>query len=77
MRMTKRDEREAAEWDGRFAAIEKEAAAILKAEGAHHVRGLYFVQAGDAYMARMIEAEQRVAKGETTSHVVWVEKAAS
>ena len=51
-----------ANWEGRFAAIEKESDAILKAEGAHFVRGTYFVQAGDAYMARMIAAEQVVAK---------------
>ena len=51
-----------AAWDNRFAAIEKEAAAILAAEGTHHVRGVHFVLAGDAYMARMVEAEQRVAK---------------
>lgn len=51
-----------ANWEGRFAAIEKEADAILKAEGAHFVRGIHFVQAGDAYMARMIAAEQVVAK---------------
>ena len=61
-RMTQRDQVDEAAWEGRFAAIEKEAGAILKAEGAHFVRGTYFVQAGDAYMARMIAAEQVVAK---------------
>ena len=60
--MTKRDERDAADWEGRFAAIEAEAAAILKAEGEHHVNGTYFVEAGDAYMARMVAAEQVVAR---------------
>lgn len=61
-RSTVRDRIDDAAWDNRFAAIEKEAAAILAAEGANHVRGVYFVSAGDAYMARMVEAEQRVAK---------------
>lgn len=61
-RMTQRDRVDEAAWEGRFAAIEKEADAILKAEGAHFVRGIHFVQAGDAYMARMIAAEQVVAK---------------
>ena len=61
-RMTQRDIVDDAAWEGRFAAIEAEAAAILKAEGEHHVNGTYFVEAGDAYMARMIAAEQIVAK---------------
>ena len=61
-RMTQGDMVDDAAWEGRFAAIEKEAAAILAAEGAHVVRGVYFVQAGDAHMSRMIEAERRVSE---------------
>jgi hypothetical protein len=51
-----------ANWEARFSAIEKEAAAILAAEGEFHVRGLYFASADDATMARMCEAERRVAE---------------
>ena len=61
-RFTQQDMKDDAAWESRFAAIEVEAAAILAAEGEHHVRGVYFVLAGDAYMARMIAAEQIVAK---------------
>lgn len=50
------------EREDRFAAIENEAAAILKAEGAFKVRGVYFVLESDATMARMVEAERRVAE---------------
>ena len=61
-RSTQKDRLDDAAWEGRFEAIEAEAAAILKKEGKHYVNGLYFVQEGDAYMARMIAAEQIVAK---------------
>jgi mannose-6-phosphate isomerase-like protein (cupin superfamily) len=74
--MSKHDEIAAADWENRFAAIEKEADSILATEGAHHCNKIYFVEAGDAYMARMIEAEQRVAKGEATTHVLWTDRAA-
>jgi len=60
--MTQGDMVDDAAWEGRFAAIEKEADAILKAEGPHHVRGAFFVEAGDAHMERMLVAEQIVAK---------------
>jgi len=76
-RMTQQDQLDDAAWHGRFAAIEKEVDLILEKEGAHQVRGLYFASADDATMARYVEAERRVAKGEATSHVVWVEKAAT
>lgn len=61
-RMTQRDMVDDANWEGRFAAIEKEAAAILAAEGPNHVRGCFFPSADDATMARMVEAERIVAK---------------
>lgn len=60
-RMTQADQIDEANWEGRFARIEKEAEAILKAEGAHHVNRVYFVLESDATMARMVEAERRVA----------------
>ena len=61
-RMTQQDMVDDAAWEGRFAAIEKEAAAILAAEGPNHCNKIYFVQAGDCYMARMLAAERIVAK---------------
>jgi hypothetical protein len=61
-RMTQADQIDEANWEGRFARIEKEADAILKAEGAHHVRGMFFVSENDATMARMVEAERLVAR---------------
>jgi hypothetical protein len=33
-------------------------------EGAHHVRGVFFVSEIDATTARMVEAERRVSRGE-------------
>lgn len=60
--MTQQDQIDDAAWEGRFAAIDKEANRILKTEGEHYVNGIYFVLAGDAYMARMVAAEQIVAK---------------
>jgi hypothetical protein len=62
--MTLADQADEANWEGRFAAIEKEAAQILATEGTHYVRGVYFVLESDAQMARMIEAERRVAHRE-------------
>lgn len=59
--MNQRDQIADADWEGRFAAIEKEAAAILATEGTHHVRGVFYVLESDAEMARMVEAERRVA----------------
>jgi hypothetical protein len=73
--MTQQDRTDDAAWHGRFAAIENEVDAIFKAEGRFHVRGLFFASANDATTARYCEAERRVAKGETTSHVVWTERA--
>lgn len=61
-RLTQRDMKDEIKWENRFAAIEKEAEAILAAEGAHYVRGVYYVLESDASMARMVEAERRVAK---------------
>jgi hypothetical protein len=61
-RPTQQDRIDDANWEGRFAAIEKEADHILKTEGEHHVRGAFFVEAGDAHMERMLVAEQIVAK---------------
>lgn len=61
-RFTQQDMKDESKWENRFAAIEIEAAAILAAEGEHHVRGAYFVEAGDAFMQRMLVAEQIVAK---------------
>lgn len=61
-RMTQADQIDEANWEGRFAAIEQEADAILKAEGPHHVNRVYFVLESDATMARMVEAERRIAK---------------
>lgn len=75
-RMSKQDQVDDAAWHGRFAAIEKEVDVILAAEGIHYVRGLFFAAADDATMARYIEAERRVAAGETIAHVSWTERAA-
>lgn len=61
-KMTQRDQVDEANWEGRFQAIEKEADAILKAEGAHHVNRIYYVLESDATMARMVAAERIVAK---------------
>ena len=61
-RMTQRDIVDDANNECRFAAIEREADAIMAREGPNHVRGLYFVKESDAYMARMVAAEQIVAK---------------
>lgn len=60
-RMTQADNADEAAWEGRFAAIETEADAILAREGPNHVRGIFFVSADDAYMARMVAAEKIVA----------------
>jgi len=59
---TVQDRLDDAQWETRFAAIEAEADAILKAEGKFYVRGLYFASADDATIARMVEAERRVAQ---------------
>lgn len=56
------DMKEESKWENRFGAIEIEAAAILKQEGANHVHGLYFASPDDATMARYVEAERVVAK---------------
>ena len=61
-RFTQQDMKDDSRWEARFDAIAKEAEHILQTEGANTVRGVHFAQAGDAYMARMIEAEQVVAK---------------
>lgn len=61
-KLTQRDNVDEAAWEGRWNAIQEEAEAILKAEGAHHVNRLYYVLESDATMARMVEAERRVAK---------------
>ena len=74
-RMSMQEQLDDAAWHGRFEAIEREVDSILEKEGAHEVRGVFFASADDATMARYVEAERRVAKGETTSHVRWVEKA--
>lgn len=61
-RMTQADQIDEVNWEGRFARIEQEAAEILKAEGPNHVNRVYFVLESDATMARMVEAERRIAK---------------
>lgn len=60
-RLTQKDHVDEARWEGRWEAICAEADAILKEEGEHHVRTLYFPSKDDATMARMVEAERRVA----------------
>lgn len=62
MTQAQRETNTSSDVEGRFAAIEQEAAAILTAEGAFKVRGVYFVLESDATMARMVEAERRVAE---------------
>ena len=49
-------------WEGRFAAIQAEADAILASEGKHRVAGRHFALEKDAHVARMVEAEARVAR---------------
>lgn len=61
-RPTLEDRGDDAAWEGRWEAICKEADAILEREGVFHVNGIYFVLESDATTARMVAAEQIVAR---------------
>jgi hypothetical protein len=71
MAMTQRDQIHESRWENRFAAIEAEAEAILKSEGKHRVAGRHFALEKDAHMARMIEAEARVARRDASMIDYW------
>ena len=62
MSFSRQDQIDDANWEGRFSAIQAEADLILKSEGKHHVRGFHFALEKDAHVARMVEAERKVAE---------------
>lgn len=71
MSFTQQDQIDESQWEGRFAAIEAEADAILRSEGKHHVKGMHFALEKDAHIARMIEAEARVARRDRSMMDYW------
>ena len=57
---SKRDMSDDSRWENRITAIDREADAILAAEGAFRVKGVDYASADDATTARMYLAEERV-----------------